>query len=88
MKHIESTISALLNAEARKAIRYISERQIVRASRRLSRGRIDKRGNIEVALTIGRPNYEERKAIRAFKRAGARFPVKKLALKFPKRKNR
>lgn len=86
--HIETVIATLLTSDAHRAVKYITAKHIVRATRRLYRGRIDKRGKIEMVLTIGAPNYIERKFIADCKKAGESFPVRKVQLKFPPRKKR
>lgn len=65
---------------ARSAVKYISEKEVVRATRRL---KPDKRNTREeVVLTIGKPNYAERAFVKLCKKAGEPFPVKKVQLKF------
>ncbi len=63
-----------------RATKYISPTLIVRGVRT----RVGKKilsGNIEVTLTIGKPNYLERDFIKLCKKAGEPFPVKKVQLK-------
>lgn len=44
-----------------------------------------KRNRVRVTVSVGRPNYAERAFIKDCKKAGERFPVKKVQLKrFPK----
>lgn len=66
-----------------KATKYLSETQIVRAVRRTYGGKILK-GNTEILVTIGKPNYQEREFIKLCKKAGESFPVKKIQIKWPK----
>lgn len=87
MNAIRDTVEILLRTDARKAIKYLSDKQVVCATRRLYKGKIVKRGNVEITLTLGRPNYEERQYIRWCKRAGEKFPLKKIQLKYPPRKH-
>lgn len=81
MSAISSAIDALLRLEAIRATKYLNEKWVVRASRRTFNGKIH-RGNIEVVLTIGKPNYQERDFIKKCKRAGESFPIRKIQLKF------
>lgn len=81
MKFVEQVINALIETRARSATKFISPKEIVRASRRRVRGRITGRGNIDIVLTIGRPNYAEREFIKACTKAGEPFPVKKIRLR-------
>ncbi len=72
-----------------KATEYVSEKLIIRAVRRRVHKKIDARGNVEITLTIGRPNYIERQFIKDCKKAGEPFPVKNIQLKLavPKKKS-
>jgi len=36
-----------------------------------------------VLITVGRPNYAERKFIKLAKKAGEKFPIRKIQLKWP-----
>lgn len=68
----------ILEGGARKATKYFSETQVVKVTRRLYDGKIDKRDKrIEVLFTIGTPNYTERQFIKQAKKAGESFPIKK-----------
>jgi hypothetical protein len=64
-----------------KATKYISPVFIIRAVRKLFGKKIT-RGNIEIVLTIGKPNYTEREFIKLCKKANEPFPIKKVQLKF------
>ncbi len=80
---ITNVIEQLLRTEAIKAVKYLAPNQIVRAVRRKIIGKgIDKRGNIEISLTIGRPNYIERDFVKLCQKAKEPFPVKKIQIKF------
>lgn len=72
-----------------KATKYISPKEIVRATRK-TYGKKIRHGNIEIHLTIGRPNYAEREFIKLCQKAGEPFPIKKIQLKYcnPKKKLR
>lgn len=89
MNAVTHTVEMLLRQEAHRATKYLSEKEVVTATRKLFGNKIDKRDrNIEIILKIGRPNYIEREFIKQCKKAGEPFPVKKIQLKFPpKRKN-
>lgn len=85
---VSKVVDSLVSCGARSAEKYISPNLVVRASRRLFRGKIIK-GNIEIVLTIGRPNYAQRYFITDCKVAGEPLPVKKVILRFPpKSKNK
>lgn len=80
---IGATIENLLKANAWKATKFISEKYIVRATRQLERKKLSNVGNLEITLTIGHPNYEERDYVRMCKKAHMHFPLKNVWLKFP-----
>lgn len=58
---------------------YLSNKLIVRASRPVygpkGKKRILKGGNQTFILTIGKPNHDEREAIKRFERDNVKFPV-------------
>lgn len=86
---LHDLVQSLLVLEARKATKYLSPTVVVKATRRLFLGRIDHREKrAEILLTIGAPNYAERRAITQFKKAGEPFPVRKVQLRFPVRAKR
>jgi hypothetical protein len=86
-KFISDVISALLGSSARSATKYVSDKLTIRASRKLYKGKLPRKGsNEEIILTIGRPNYEARQFIKMCKKAGESFPVKKIQLKYPPKK--
>lgn len=84
MAAINQCTSAILDGGAVRATKYESEKQVVTATRRLYGGKVNKRGNIEILLKIGRPNYAERKFITMAKKAGEPFPIKKVQVRFLK----
>lgn len=74
----------ILEGGARKATKYISEREVVKATRKMFGKRIDRRDSrTEILFTVGRPNYEEREFIKTCKQAGEPFPVQKIQIKWP-----
>jgi hypothetical protein len=84
-KEISKVIDALVLNEAKSAVKYIDKKTVIKATRKLYRGKIDKRGNIEISLVIGKPNYEAREFIKKCKKSGEPFPVKKVQLKLIKK---
>lgn len=87
MKVYAQVIAAVLAAKAHRAVKYLSPTHIVRATRRGARKRCPSlRDNVEVLVTVGRPNYLEARFIKACKKAGEPFPVRRIQLQhFPKR---
>ena len=77
-------INALLGSnDVIKATGYINPKLIIRAVRKTWGRKLPRKGqNVEITLTIGRPNYAEREFIKTLKEAKEPFPVKKVQLKF------
>lgn len=84
-KTINELMEIVLTGGIVKATKYLSDKQIVRAARRTYGGKIVK-GNTEIVLTIGRPNYAEREFIKKCKKAGEPFPVKKVQIKLERKR--
>lgn len=75
-------ISAILKTDVIKSTKYINPKFTIKAKRKLYNGKIYKRGNLEIHLTIGKPNYQERKFIKDCIKANKLFPIKKIQLKY------
>lgn len=81
---VGKVLEALIESNAYKAAGYLSEKFVVRMSRKLYKGKLPRKGeNAEIVLVLGRPNYEQREFIKKCKKVGEPFPVKKIQLKFP-----
>lgn len=78
---IARVIDVILKGGAVQATKYFSDKLIVRARRRLYKGNIA-RGNTEILVTIGKPNYAEREFIKKCKNAREPFPIKKVQIKW------
>ena len=74
---IGRVVATCLKVQARKAIFYVSPKLTIKATRRLTG-----RNRAELIVTIGRPNYEERKFIKLCAKAKEQFPVKKIQFKW------
>lgn len=70
----------LADSEARVATKYISPSTVIKATRRTYKHRNSKR-NLEIVVTVGRPNYLEREFIKKCQMVKEPFPVKKIQLK-------
>jgi hypothetical protein len=85
-KYINSLIKDILTTKAKKATRFVSPKEIIRAVRTSYKGKTGKKGfdkgNIEITLTIGKPNYAERDFIKICLKAKQKFPLHKNILKF------
>lgn len=75
---VRDTVRHVLSGR-RRSTKYLSERIVVKATARHKPKR--RAGTVEVVVTIGRPNYAERKFIRDAKRSGEGFPVKRVQFK-------
>lgn len=80
---VQPVIESLINTNAKTATKFVSPKEIIRAT---IHGKHRKGSNYEIVLTIGRPNYAERKFIKDCKKAGEPFPIKRVQLKFPPKK--
>lgn len=78
---ILETVLPILQGDILKATKYISPKEIIRATRTRVGGKIDKRYGMEITLTIGKPNFLEREFIKLCKKAGEPFPIKKVQFK-------
>jgi hypothetical protein len=87
MRYVETVVRTLVQGGARKVVKYVSPTEVVRATRRLSHGKIA-RGNATILLTLGKPNHAEREFIKACKAAGEPFPVKRLQIKLPPKRRK
>lgn len=85
---VAAVVEALLAADAHRATKFLGPKAIVRATRPLLRGKVPKRGNIEIVVSMGRPNYRERQFVKKCQKAGEKFPVKKVQLSFPPKRRR
>jgi len=84
---IGEMVNVIIHEGAVKATKYLTDKEVIKATRILFKGKVDNRSKkIEIRLTIGTPNFEERKFIKNCKVAGEPFPVKKIQLKFLKKK--
>lgn len=73
---------AILEAGAKRATKYISSKEVVKAT---LQGRPRKNDRSRTILfTIGAPNYEERQFIARWKGAERRFPIHQLQVKWPR----
>lgn len=75
---------ALLDSDARQAVKYVSEKEVIRATRRAYKGR-RQRYREEVLISVCKPNYRERDFIWKCKDAKEPFPIKKIQYKFFKK---
>lgn len=80
-RDVGHVVDTLLYENARRAVKYISDKYVVSAARPFYGKAWDKRETrLNVVVKIGAPNYREREFIRRCKKAGEPFPVKKIQL--------
>jgi uncharacterized Fe-S cluster-containing MiaB family protein len=85
----QNIADSLIRNEAYTATKYISEKHVIRATRRVYNRKIDQKRNIEIMFIEGRPNFHSRRFIRKCIKAGESFPVQKIQLTwFPKRRKK
>ena len=77
--YYDEVVGCILQGGITKATKFVSPKEIVRATRTKTTFR--KGGNIEITLTIGRPNYAEREFIKDCQKAGEPFPVRNIQIK-------
>ena len=78
---IESGLVSVVNsvlAGHRQAVKYLSPKSVVKATARFKPRRRER--HREVLVSVGVPNYRERGFIKAAKKAGEPFPIKKIQL--------
>ena len=88
LKVVNEVVTQLICQNAHSATKIIDAKTVVRATRELFGGRIDRRYCKKVVLTFGRPNFATRQYIKACRKADEPFPVKKVWLKFPPKKRK
>jgi hypothetical protein len=87
MNNYQKVIETLLYNNAYKATYYVSTKEIIRVVRKRYKFGKKKKSlprkdhNIEMILTIGRPNYTEREFIKLCQKAKEPFPIKKIQIK-------
>ena len=80
---VDRAVACALEPDVRSATVYRSPTLRVTATRRFRRlsGK-----SVDLVLTIGKPNYAQRKFVAQCQRAKVRFPIEKPQLRFWKRK--
>ncbi len=85
MTNYNKVIDAIINNSVDtviKATEYVSPKLIFRAVRTMyGKSKPRKGDNVQITLTIGRPNYVEREFIKLCQKANEPFPVKRVQLK-------
>lgn len=71
-------MGSILNKDVIRATLYISVKQIIRATKKRYGNKLIDKQNIEIALTIGKPNYVEKEYIKMIKKTDIPFPILKV----------
>lgn len=82
---VVGVVMACMEVGAKKAVKYVAPDLIVRATSRCWYGKKAPRKNArthEIVLTIGKPNYAERRYIKLLQLVGEPFPVSKINMRF------
>ena len=79
LKHVNQVVSIVLGRYASKATKYISPTRVVKATRRF--GKQKRARTMEIIVTMGAPNYAERKFIKLFEKANCKFPIRKVQMR-------
>jgi hypothetical protein len=85
-QQVGRVVAALLDTGARTATMYVDSNMTIRATRKGKGDRRERR--TDIALTIGKPNFLARKAIKDLRSAGVEFPVRKIELKWPPKRRK
>ena len=87
---VSGVVITLLESGARRATKYLDPKTVVSACLPCYGGKVrDRRATrTTIVMKIGAPNYEERRFIKSCQKAGEPFPVRKVQLKFPPKRQR
>lgn len=85
LRAVQNTVARCLEG-FKGATAYLADNWTVKATRQFKPDRRNSRETILV--TVGRPNYAERKFIKLCRKAGEPFPVRKIQLRAYLKKNR
>jgi hypothetical protein len=79
---VANVVSQVWRGGFKQATKIISQKFVVKATRRLSERRKPRpTDNVDIVLTMGRPNYADRLFIKQCVKAKEPFPIKKIQLK-------
>jgi hypothetical protein len=71
----------VLSDGAKKATKFISPREVVKATFQ-GRRNVGRNRARTILFTVGAPNYAERKFIRLCEKAGEKFPIRKYQIRW------
>lgn len=83
--YYQEVVDKILEGGIVKATKFVSPKEIVRGvRRRFGKDKKFNRGNMEIILTIGKPNYVEREFIKQCRKNQEAFPLKGVLIKLCK----
>lgn len=82
--YIVQVVESLFTFKAKQAIKYISPTETVKATYQGKRNH--RKNSHTVVLTMGQPNFKERQFIKLCKKAGEKFPIRKVQLRITRAK--
>lgn len=87
IKAVSEVVEEIIIGGAYKATKYLSDKRTVKATRKRIKKFTpaeEKRHPVEIMITIGRPNYEERENIKQARKSG-QGPIE-MTIKYPPKK--
>lgn len=83
--YVAKVVDHVLRPNVRKATAYVLPTKVIKATRKLYAGKVDKHSRtIDLVVTIGKPNYEDREFIKDCQKVDEPFPIADIQLKFVK----
>ena len=80
-KAVSQVIGAILRYGAKRATKYLSPTETVKATLQGGTYERARRRQDTILITFGRPNYAEQQFIKLAKKAGEPFPIRKVQIK-------
>ncbi len=80
-KPYQEVFREIIRSEVKKATKYIGQELIIRVTKKTFDNNANNKGNMQITMTIGKPNYQEREFIKKCLIVNEPFPVKKVQVK-------
>lgn len=81
LESVKEVVKEIIMEDAYKVTAYLHDKLTVKATRKLYKGGWKKRETMDIVLTIGKPNYEEREKIKRAKKLN-QGPIE-MTIKYP-----
>lgn len=82
---VDDVVNMAIGLRLYRATKFIAPHLVVRATVvGAKKKKLRKGSDVDIRLTIGRPNYAERKMIKDLKKSGVAFPVSNIYFTFPR----